>query len=674
MATREIVALNEDVPQLQVPGATDTYLLARDMDAGGNDITNVGELTAETVNGEIIASKLTTLYDSDQTKPVIILAFGDSNMAGIGGSEIGLQSPNTDVWFYASDGIGTPYQDPATDLAWRNVDPTAAVVTDIDFGGTPPYWGLLRNNNGSTAFAIGNRVQKRIKRDVYVISLFKGGSTLAFWQPGGGAGKEGMTALNSYLDAAIAAVPNTPGYISIVVMSCGVNDANTTVNPATFVANFKAMYAEMVTQTWIKEYETQWFQLDYSEFVDDGNGKPWMGMQYLDNSTNDYVRVISSQGLPLDVDDVHFQPFALNYFGIVAADAALANVSTSTLIRPDSYVERLTPSIVGPMDANNNTITDIAYLDIAYTANSVTLGAGVAVPSFIAVTDNHTWNTNPGGPTFAGTAMPGVVSFAGTHTIATNTNAFGMGSLFSATGTVTNAAACTAFTTFYALINTTKFLASGANLTQATISSFVDGPTIQADSGRTYTVTTLAHYEAVLNLGGGGGGTTTVTNRTGFVCNSNALGSGGVLTREAAFSCAALIGTNSTNFLGGTTTIPTGKFNMYQADALVNRWNGGHRLAYRAIAATGTTALTVADHIIEATATTSTQTFTLPAVSGNAGLHIIIKKTGTVNLTIDGSGAETIDGAANVPLNTQYHCWEGVCNGTQWLTIRTGAV
>jgi len=108
-------------------------------------------------------------------------------------------------------------------------------------------------------------------------------------------------------------------------------------------------------------------------------------------------------------------------------------------------------------------------------------------------------------------------------------------------------------------------------------------------------------------------------------------------------------------------------------------WNGmgtftGLKCAYRAISATGTTALTNADHIVEATATSSTQTFTLPAVSGNSGLRIVVKRTGTVNCRVDGSGAETIDGAAFYDIGTQYHLWEGICNGTQWLTIHAGAV
>ena len=60
-------------------------------------------------------------------------------------------------------------------------------------------------------------------------------------------------------------------------------------------------------------------------------------------------------------------------------------------------------------------------------------------------------------------------------------------------------------------------------------------------------------------------------------------------------------------------------------------------------------------------------TISLHAVSGNAGLAFKIKKLGTTgNVVIDGSGAETIDGATTATLTTQHEAIEVVCDGIEW--------
>jgi hypothetical protein len=68
------------------------------------------------------------------------------------------------------------------------------------------------------------------------------------------------------------------------------------------------------------------------------------------------------------------------------------------------------------------------------------------------------------------------------------------------------------------------------------------------------------------------------------------------------------------------------------------------------------------------TAGTLPYTSTLPAVSTHAGRTIIVKNLLSGSWTVDGNGAETIDGAANVVL-TQYQFRALYCDGTQWLVI-----
>lgn len=63
----------------------------------------------------------------------------------------------------------------------------------------------------------------------------------------------------------------------------------------------------------------------------------------------------------------------------------------------------------------------------------------------------------------------------------------------------------------------------------------------------------------------------------------------------------------------------------------------------------------------------------LPAVSGNAGLWYFIKKTdsSTNTVTLEPSGAETIDGASNLILYTQDHAAIIYCDGATWWVFAT---
>ena len=62
-------------------------------------------------------------------------------------------------------------------------------------------------------------------------------------------------------------------------------------------------------------------------------------------------------------------------------------------------------------------------------------------------------------------------------------------------------------------------------------------------------------------------------------------------------------------------------------------------------------------------------TITLPAAATATGMRVVVKKTdanATTLLTIDGSGAETIDGVANLVIGGQYAFADLVCDGTTW--------
>jgi hypothetical protein len=67
---------------------------------------------------------------------------------------------------------------------------------------------------------------------------------------------------------------------------------------------------------------------------------------------------------------------------------------------------------------------------------------------------------------------------------------------------------------------------------------------------------------------------------------------------------------------------------------------------------------------------TGTYTWTLPSAAGVAGLKMLFKKTGASGVvTLDGSGAETIDGAATLAITAQNRAVEIMSDGTNWVML-----
>lgn len=79
----------------------------------------------------------------------------------------------------------------------------------------------------------------------------------------------------------------------------------------------------------------------------------------------------------------------------------------------------------------------------------------------------------------------------------------------------------------------------------------------------------------------------------------------------------------------------------------------------------------VYDRIILANAFSSAFTVTLPAVSGNSGVELYIKKIdSSLNVvSVDGNALERIDGELIQNVNSQYDTMAIVCDGTGWMII-----
>ena len=91
----------------------------------------------------------------------------------------------------------------------------------------------------------------------------------------------------------------------------------------------------------------------------------------------------------------------------------------------------------------------------------------------------------------------------------------------------------------------------------------------------------------------------------------------------------------------------------------------GMKQAY--VAKTGAYTATDADYVIDCTS--GTFTVTLPASSGRTGRILIIKNSGAGTITVDGNGAETIDGATTYSLSVQYATVQIMSDGTNWKII-----
>jgi hypothetical protein len=91
----------------------------------------------------------------------------------------------------------------------------------------------------------------------------------------------------------------------------------------------------------------------------------------------------------------------------------------------------------------------------------------------------------------------------------------------------------------------------------------------------------------------------------------------------------------------------------------------GFKQAY--VTKTGAYTATNDDYVIDCTS--GTFTVTLPASSGRTGRILIIKNSGAGTITVDGNGAETIDGAATYSLAVQYATVQIISDGTNWKII-----
>lgn len=95
--------------------------------------------------------------------------------------------------------------------------------------------------------------------------------------------------------------------------------------------------------------------------------------------------------------------------------------------------------------------------------------------------------------------------------------------------------------------------------------------------------------------------------------------------------------------------------------------HSGGSFATSYVAKTGTYSITDTDSTIDCTS--GTFTVTLPTAASIAGRQYTIKNSGTGVITIATTSAQTIDGASNATLSTQYSSLTVQSNGSNWILI-----
>lgn len=322
----------------------------------------------------------------------------------------------------------------------------------------------------------------------------------------------------------------------------------------------------------------------------------------------------------------------------------------------ENVVEDTTPTLGGDLDADFNELNNVNRIDIR--------GIGAeysAYPdSFLKWSGSYSYD-------YANLVVPHAVNFTGTHTIKQNGFIFGMGFLFNAEATIKNEGGTgRTFTSFYTLASQNNWQADNATVTHAFNIDIILQPKYEGINGGTYNLSLGVGQVTRAEAKTGGN----ITNYLGQYAQGT-FGAGSVTSQAALVAENLSHATNNTElYLGAPSfsapNIPTGNYSVYQRSTKLSHWNGGLRQTYRT--ATSTTTLDDTDHTL--VATSGTFTVNLPnIVTADIGRIYYIKNRGGGTVTVDGNGADTIDGSATRALTSNQGIIIQAYSTSQWAII-----
>lgn len=171
----------------------------------------------------------------------------------------------------------------------------------------------------------------------------------------------------------------------------------------------------------------------------------------------------------------------------------------------------------------------------------------------------------------------------------------------------------------------------------------------------------ITRIEAILDtLTGISGSITGVQEQADILDNISDLTGTGLLEKTGVSAMAVR---------GVGTSDPANVLTRLDSDNRYNRIGEGLYVNVRSVSASGNVASN--DYAILVNASGGAVTMTLPAAASSTGQVVNVKKTDASanSVTLDGNGAETIDGAATLAWTTQYQSYTIICNGTGWSII-----
>jgi hypothetical protein len=290
------------------------------------------------------------LFEKPAGEPIVILAYGDSTTDGFAsGGDSTAVTQNSRVKVYATAGTGAWN---ASNLQWRDVNVNATRVLDYPSDPTP-YVGLYRGANGSISYSMADRLQKRTGRDVYVFACWRGSKFSSYYLPGGGAGAEGMTGIDTYLPTALSLIPGSPTSVDYVIAAIGINDINFGIADATILSNWNTTRAHLQSQGYTVARKTRTFVVEPSREQASYASGTWRFYETIANTNPTEVAIISSAGVVM-TDDIHFDALDNANVGRKCADIALTGKVPAFHALPLAKV-------YGGFTATSNTTAEDAY-------------------------------------------------------------------------------------------------------------------------------------------------------------------------------------------------------------------------------------------------------------------------------------------------------------------------
>ena len=351
-------------------------------------------------------------------------------------------------------------------------------------------------------------------------------------------------------------------------------------------------------------------------------------------------------------------PLQSSYFDVIVSSDAVQSVNGRTGV------------VTGLLDASNN-LSDIGTVATARTNLGLGTAATSASTDFLTVANNLS-DLNNAGTARTNLGLATVETTASTDYLAVSNNLSDVTASTARTNLGLGTAATTASTDYLAVSNNLSDLNNAGtartNLGLGTVATTASTDYLAVANNLSDVTAATARTKI-------GVGTSATTASTDYLAVSNNLSD---VTASTARTNLGL-GTSATIDVGTSANqivqlTAAAKLPAVDGSLLTNLPSGGGSRPTVNTDASATINVTApASSVLEViylcSATTGTQTVNLHTAGSNAGLKYNIKRTGTVNVTIDPDSSETIDGAATFVLTAQYDAVTLVSDGTNWSII-----